>query len=185
MSENNIQVPRDDISNKNVTKEIESLLLNTISDNPEEAFTYKELKSLAKSKLGAKYGDGLDAHVGWALDMLHFNNMVKRVAPGTFQSVDGPDEVYTERETGHAGEGEFSNRGKNVKGIVRVGSKSEFNKELSKSLVSVRLLKNMGHSESQIISELPPDKFNPVAVKLAVKQMFGGIKADTTDLKDE
>ena len=181
MKENEIQVPRAEIGNKNVSKDIETYLLDIFSQDEANAFTYKELKGMVKSKFGSKYGDDLDVHVNWALDMLHFNNLIKRVAPGTFQSIDGPDDVYTERETGHSPEGEFSNRGKNVKGVVKIGSKSDFNKELGKAVISVRMLKNLGHSEERIKSELPSDKFNSVAVKLAIKQIFGGMKADTSD----
>jgi hypothetical protein len=148
----------------------------------EEAFTYKELKGMVKRQFRTKYGDDLDAHVAWAIDKLHFNNDIKRVAPGTFESANGPDEVYTERETGHAQPGEHAGRGYNVKGVPRIRNKKEFNAELSKAMLSVKMLKNMGHNAVKILGELPPERFNPVAVKLAIKKYFGGIDADLEEL---
>ncbi len=179
-----LTVPRDpNIGNKHVTKDVESYLLDSFSDNPEETFTIKEIQSMVGRKFRSMYGDDLKAHAAWALDMLHYNGLIKRVAPGTFESIDGPDEVYTERETGHAPEGEFSNRGKNTKGIVPIGSRKEFNQEIGKALVSARMLKNMGKDEHQISGLMTHDKFNPVATKIALKQVFNGITF-TPDMED-
>ena len=184
MNDDNITIPRDNDKkgNTKVTKEVETFLLDIFSKNADDAFTYKELRGIVASKFRHVYGDDLKSHTNWALDMLHYNSLIKRVAPGTFESVDGPDDVYTERETGHSPEGEFSNRGKNVNNIVKgIGSKSDFNHELRKTIMSVKILKNLGRNQQEIAASLTPDKFNPVALKIALKQAFDGIKADTDD----
>lgn len=183
MNEPKIEVPRDkNINNKHITKDVEAFLLDIFSADAAEAYTYKELRAMANTKFRSTYGIDLKAHVSWAIDMLHYNSLIKRVAPGTFESVDGPDDVYTERETGHAPEGEFSNRGKNTSGVKRdIGTRKEFNAELSKSLWTVKMLKNLGRSKDEILDTLPPTEYNPVALKLAIKQIFDGVKADTDD----
>lgn len=175
-----IQVPRDpNIGNKAVTKEIETFLLNRLSEDPEQPWTTKELVSSAKRRFSGKYGDDLDAHVAWALDMLHFNKLIKRVAPGTFESIDGPDEIFTERETGHAPEGEFVHRGYDTRDTSHPRNKKDFRHELNKADLSVKMLKNMGKSKEDIHAMLSSgDKpFNSVAVKLALKKYFEGADA--------
>jgi hypothetical protein len=182
MSNDNISVPRDpNLENKNVTKDIEQYLIDLFSKNEDEPFHNKELLVKIRRKFAAKYGWGLDVHLAWALDALHFNQLIKRVAPGTFEAISGPDDVYSERETGHAPEGEFSKRGYNV--YVKQGygdsesSKQAFNAEMRKVEISVKMLKNLGWSAQQIQDELNkfPDKFKPVLIKLAIKRIFKGI----------
>jgi hypothetical protein len=171
----NINVPRDpNIGNNRVTKDIESYLLDLFSDHPEDPHSYKELNSRVKRKFSSTYGDDLLPHTKWAIDTLHFNKLIKRVAPGVFESIDGPDEVYTERETGHAPEGPMATRGYNVtsKETSRFKSKSDFNLELDKALLSVRMLKNMGKTRTEVESMLLSGNFNPVTSKLALKKIF-------------
>ena len=184
MANETIEVPRDPgIGNPNVTVDIEKYLYQIFSDDMENAFSYKELASMVKRQFRSQYGDDLVPHVAWALDKLHFNNDIKRVAPGTFESANGPDEVYTERETGHAEPGQHAGRGYNVKGTPRLRSKKEFNAELRKSLLSVKMLKNLGKNSEQILKDLTPERnFNQVAVKMAIKQIFGGIDAEFEEM---
>jgi len=179
-----IEVPRDPgIGNPNVTVDIEKYLYSVFAEDMEEAFSYKELTSMVKRKFRSQYGDDLAPHVAWAIDKLHFNNDIKRVAPGVFESANGPDEVYTERETGHAEPGQHAGRGYNTKGTPRIRSKKEFNAELRKALVSVRMGKNMGDSAEYLLSILTPERnWNQVAVKLAIKQIYGGIDAELEEM---
>jgi hypothetical protein len=176
-----IEVPRSpDIGNKNVTKEIERFLLDKFAAEPEQPWSIKELIAVAKRKFSNKFGDELAPHVSWAVDMLHFNKLIKRVAPGVWESVDGPDEVFTERETGHAPEGEFMNRGFDTRDTSHPRNKADFRHEMSKADLSVKMLKNMGKSREDIHKMLSSgDKpFNAVALKLAFKKYFEG--ADVT-----
>ena len=172
-----IEVPRDpNIGNKNVTKEIESYLLDKLSSEPDQPWTKKELTGMVKRRFSGKYGDDLESHTAWALDMLHFNKLVKRVAPGTFESIDGPDDVFTERETGHAPEGEFVARGYDTRDTSNPRNSSDFRHELGKADLSVKMLKNMGKSKKDIELMLNSGEkpFNSVAVKLALKKYFEG-----------
>ena len=172
-----IEVPRDkNIGNKTITKEIENYLLDKFVEDIAQPWTRKELISTVKRKFSAKFGDDLEAHVAWALDMLHFNKIVKRVAPGTFESADGPDEVYTERETGHASDGEYAHRGYDTRDTSRPKSKSDFSHELSKTDLSVKMLKNMGKDKNAVQSMLSSSEnpFNPVALKLSLRKYYEG-----------
>ena len=115
-----IEVPRDKKpKDDQVTKDIENYILSIFSENEEYPYTNKELVSMVKRKFSSKYGNDLESHTAWARDMLFFNKLIKRVGPGIYQADSGPDEVYTERETGHAPEGEFANRGYNTKDTTR------------------------------------------------------------------
>lgn len=172
-----IEVPRDpNIGNKNVTKEIESFLLDKLSAEPDQPWSVKELTMMAKRRFSNKFGDELTPHVSWAVDMLHFNKLIKRVAPGTWESIDGPDEVFTERETGHAPEGEFVARGYDTRDTSNPRNKADFRHEMSKADLSVKMLKNMGKSREDIHKMLTSSEkpFNSVAVKLALKKYFDG-----------
>ena len=169
-----IQVPRDPVTkqNKDVTKKIEDWLLNLFSENPSEPYHTKELLELVRREFSHEYGLELEAHTAWALDFLHFNNMIKRVAPGTYESIDGPDPVHTERETGHAPEGEFSGRGFNVKKLDKATG-TPFRQKYGKAELSVKMLKNMGKNEDEVRNILTDSgNFDPVAVKLALKKIF-------------
>jgi hypothetical protein len=168
-----IEVPRDpNIGNKKVTKDIENYLLSIFAEDEEIPYTTKELISMVKRKFGSKYGDDLQSHTSWALDFLHFNKIIKRVGPGLWESSDGPDEIYTERETGHAEEGEFSHRGYNVRDTSHPKNKIDFNHEMAKADLSVKMLKNMGKNKEQVESALTSAGFNPVCLKLAIKKYF-------------
>ncbi len=170
-----IEVPRDpNLGNKNVTKEIENYLLDKFSEDENQPYTKKELVGMIKRKFSGKFGDDLGPHTNWALDMLHFNKLIKRVAPGTFESVDGPDDIYTERETGHSPEGEFSPRGYDIRDTSRPKNKADFNHEMAKTDLSVKMLKNMGKTKEQIGAALTTANFNPVALKLTLKKYFEG-----------
>ena len=168
-----ITVPRDqatDKQNKDVTKKIQDWLLDLFSENPSEPYHTKELLTLVKREFAQEYGYELEAHTAWALDMLHFNNMIKRVAPATYESIDGTDPVHTERETGHSPEGEFSARGFDVKKLEKATG-TPFRQKYAKAELSVKMLKNMGYNEERILAATQKD-FDPVAVKLAIKKLF-------------
>ena len=166
-----IEVPRNKKPEEHVTKEIENYLLDLIAEDSYQPFHVKELLQLVKDKFYRKYPQDLDAHVAWALDALHFNNLIKRVAPGTYESIDGPDDVYSERETGHSSEGApYKGRGYNVKGIPRIGNRSEFNRALGMTRFGVKTLKNMGKKDDEIEKLMVTQgTHNPVVVKLALK----------------
>lgn len=170
-----IEIPRDPgIGNKNVTKEIENYLLDIFSQSPDEPFSVKELVAMTKKKFSGKYGDDLQPHVNWAKDMLFFNKLIKRVAPGVFESIDGPDEIYSERETGHAPEGEFVGRGFDTRDTSHPKNKTEFNHEMFKADFGVRTLKNMGKSKEEVAAALLAANFNRVTLKLALKKYYEG-----------
>ena len=170
-----IQVPRDkEKHGDKVTKDIEAYLLDLFSENNEEPFPLKELTSLVRNKFSSTYGWDLAAHVAWACDMLHAN-----VAPGTWEADEGPDEVYSERETGYSPEGEFAHRGQNfnLKDTSNFKSKAEYNHELGKADWSVNMLKNSGKSAEDIKTMLSAGDhpYNLVALKIAIKKHFEGV----------
>lgn len=169
----NIQVPRDpNIGNKGVTKAIEDFLFDILASDPEEPFHTKDLFRKVKRKFSSQYGDDLLSHTAWALNMLAFNRLAKKVAPATWESVDGPDEEI-ERIGGYAPEGEFARRSYKVYGPMSSSDKRNFKHETDKAEVSVKMLKNMGRTPEEIIASLNSEKgFHPVAVKLAVKKAF-------------
>jgi hypothetical protein len=176
-----IQVPRDK-ENKHgdkVTKDIEAYLLDLFSENNEEPFPLKELTVLVRNKFSSIHGWDLEAHVAWACDMLHANHLIKRVAPGVWEADEGPDEVYSERQTGYAPEGEFAHRGQNfnLKDTSNFKSKAEYNHELGKADWSVNMLKNMGKNADDIKTMLSSGDhpYNPVALKIAIKKHFEGV----------
>jgi hypothetical protein len=164
------------VDNRNVTRDVENYLLNVFSENPDQPFTNRELISMVKRKFSSVYGNDLDGNVVWALDAMHFNKLTKRVAPGTWESIVGPDAIFTERETGYAPAGEFIRRGYDTKNITHPKNKGEFKSEIDKADLSIKMLKNMGKSEDEIKSMLQSGEtpFNPVAVKLSLKKHFHG-----------
>ena len=176
-----IEVPREkDTSDKKVTREIEDYLLDIFSESTDEPFSRKELMEKVRSKFSSEYGWDIEAHVAWALDMLHANHLIKRVAPGTWEADEGPDDVYSERETGYAPEGEFAQRGRNfyLQDTSEIKNKTEWNHEFSKSDLSVKMLKNLGKSEKDIEEYLSAGEhpYNRVALKVALKKHFQGIE---------
>jgi hypothetical protein len=170
----NIRVPRDFIEkNKGVTKEIENYLFDVLTDNPEEPFHVKDLFRMVHRKFSNKYGDDLLSHTAWALNMLAFNKLAKKVAPGTWESYDGPDDEI-ERAGGYAPEGEFARRSYRVYGPISGDNKLSFKHYMDKAEMSVKMLKNMGDDRKTILNKLSDKKnFHPVAVKLAIKKIFG------------
>lgn len=172
-----IEVPRDEKKSK-ITRDIEDFILDVIAAYPEEPFHFKELLAKARTKFQGLYGWDLEPHTTWALDMLHTNSLIKRVAPNTYESPEGPDDVYSERATGHAPEGEYVHRGRDftTRDTSGIKSKADWNHELSKTDLSVKMLKNMGKSEQDIETMLLSGErpFNRVAVKVALKKYFHG-----------
>jgi hypothetical protein len=162
--------------NPGITKEIEPILLDIITANPNDSFTDKNLEPLVKNKISDKYkGVDILSHISLALDMLHSNKFVKRIGPGIWQSVDGPDPVYSDRSTGYSPEGEFARRGKNFLGSMGTSERKKFNQDVSGAEVSVKMLKSAGLSEKQIFDSLTKTsatKFNPVAIKVAIRKVF-------------
>ena len=167
-----IEVPRDPtIGNKGVTKDIESFLLDLLSDNPDEPYHLKDLSLMVNRRFAMKYGDDLAYHIARAIDMLTFNKMAKKVAPNTWESIDGPDDEM-ERTGGYAPEGEFAHRTYKV-GAADTSHIKKFNDEIKKAELSVKMLKNMGQSRDQAQQNLlNSGNFHPVAVKLAIKKSF-------------
>ena len=170
--QNPIEVPRDaTVGNKGVTKDIESFLLDLLSDNPDEPYHLKDLSRLVNRRFAMKYGDDLEYHIARAIDMLTFNKMAKKVAPNTWESIDGPDDEM-ERAGGYAPEGEFARRTYKV-GAADTSHIKKFNEEIRKAEMSVKMLKNMGQGRDQIQQSLiDSGNFHPVAVKLAIKNAF-------------
>jgi len=176
-----IEVPRDrKISDKKVSHDVENYILDIISETIDEPFTFKELLEMVRNKYQSEYGWDLEGHVSWALDILHANNLVKRVAPNTYEAPEGPDDVYSERATGYAPEGEFVPRGRDFtkQDTSHFENKDEYRHELSKAEWSVNMLKNMGKNEEDIetmllVGEHP---YNRVALKVALKKHFQGVE---------
>jgi hypothetical protein len=176
-----IEVPRDKPSKEKVSREVEDAILDIVAASPEEPFHFKELLAKIRARLAGKWGWDLETHVAYALDMLHTNSLIKRVAPNTYESPEGPDDVYSERATGHAPEGEFVQRGRDfTRDTSNPVSKSDWRHEMSKADLSVKMLKNMGKDEATIRSMLlSGDKpFNRVAVEVAIKKYFHGIEGE-------
>ena len=160
-----------------ITKDVEEQIVNLFSTNNGTPATYKEILEYVESKLGfgASWVNGLDAHVAWALDMIHSNNLIKRVGPRIWEAVEGPDDVYSERETGYAPEGEFVNRGRNFNSQPTFKTKVEFNREMDKAESSVKILKEMGKTKDEAFKMLINSTgtvFNPVAVKVSLNKLF-------------
>ena len=155
-------------TNPAITKKLESFLFDFFVDCP-EPFHLKEIVQTVKEKLSSEYQVKWENYVVWTLDLFHCNNLIKRVAPGTYESVDGPDDVYSERETGHVGEGEYVRRSVNFKGgIGKSYTKKLFNQELEKCEMAVSLLK-VNHDKDWIKVSLLKADFHPVAVKLSLR----------------
>lgn len=177
-------------ANDRITIDVENILLDIFSDNPTLPLTVGELVVKVKTKLPEKYKNvNVDAHVNWALDMMHANNLIKRVGPATWEAVEGPDDVYSQRATGHAGEGEFANRGKNFTGSSGSMTRQSFNQQYQKALTSAKLLKSAGFSQSDAEKAmLNAGGFHSVAVKAAVKMVYkmptGNSPADELGAED-
>jgi hypothetical protein len=163
-------------TNPEITKQIESALLDVISENPTKVYDSEHLEQSIRPKIGNQFsGVNILAHIGWALDMLHTNRFVKKVGPALWQSVDGPDPVYAERQTGYSPEGEFTRRGRNFYGDMDDKSRKKFNLDVGGAESSVKLLKNAGMDEKQIYDTLMSStgtKYNPVAIKVAIRKVF-------------
>ena len=170
-----IQVPRDStVGNKGVTKAIEDYIFDILAAAPEEPFHTKDLFKKVQRKLASQYGDDLLPHTAWALNMLAFNKLAKKVAPGTWESSDGPDDEI-ERIGGYAPEGEFARRSYKVYGPISSSDRQNFRQESGKAEMSAKMLKNMGKSRDQVLSDLTNSgNFHPIALKLAVKKIFDG-----------
>lgn len=171
-----IMIINEERSNPEITKKIESFLLDTLTDNPNEIYSTKDLEALVKTQFQTQY-QGVDVlpHVSWAVDMLHSNQMIKRVGPGQWQSVDGSDPVYSDRSTGYAPEGEFSRRGRNFLNSLGITDRKKFNREVDKATVSAKILKTAGMNEEQIYDALAKSdgtQFHPVAIKIAIRKVF-------------
>ena len=174
-----IEVPRDKKApDKKVSHDVENYILDIISERADEPFTFKELLEMIRNKYQSEYGWDLEGHVVWALDMLHANSLIKRVAPNTYEMPEGPDDVYSERVTGHAPEGEFVPRGKNfmMQDTSQFKNKTEYNHELGKADWAVNMLKNSGKTEEDIEEMLlaGDHPYNRVALKVALKKHFHG-----------
>lgn len=173
---NLISIINEEKSNPEITKKIESIILDLVSKNEMESYSIEDFEHFIKKDFGDEYeGVDIKAHVAWALDMLHANNLVKRVGPGIWQSIDGPDNVYSERSTGYAPEGEFARRGKNFLQKMSPTARKEFNKDVKTAEVSVKMLRNAGYDEQKVFDALTKGsttKFNPVAVKVAIRKIF-------------
>jgi hypothetical protein len=168
-----IQVQRDStVGNKGVTKAIEDFIFDILAANPEEPFHTKDLFRKVQRKFAGQYGDDLLSHTGWALNMLAFNRLAKKVAPGTWESADGPDDEI-ERLGGYAPEGEFARRSYKVYGPMSSKDRQNFRDELSKAETSANMLKNMGDSREVVLQKLTSSgNFHPVASKIAIKNVF-------------
>ncbi len=167
---------KEERSNPEITKRVESFLLDKITDNPNEVYSMKDLESLVKSHLQTQYPRvDISPHVAWALDMLHANRMIKRVGPGQWQSIDGPDPAYSERLTGYSPEGEFVRRGKSFLGSMGTTERKKFNREVEKATISAKMLKTAGLDQKGVYDALTKGgstQFHPVAVKMAIKKVF-------------
>lgn len=165
-----IEVPRDEKPNQKITKDIENYLLDLFTADPEMPITRKELIYWAKKKFG---GSDIEPHVNWALNMLDYNRIIKKVAPGTYESVDGPDDEFKERETGYSPEGEFSARSHDTtRDTSKPKNKEDFKHEMYKADFGVKTLKNLGKDKAQVEAALTAANFNPVCLKLALKKYF-------------
>jgi hypothetical protein len=176
-------------TNPEITKKVESILLDIFSENENQSYPTKELEQLVKDKIDVTFkGVNILPHVSWALDMLHANSLIKKVAPGTWESVDGPDPVYVERSTGYAAPGEFARRGSNFTGTNGGSNRKEYNDQLKAAETSVKMLKRAGFSPKEVYDAMTKQesgtKFNPVAVKVMIKKAFSlpGIVDTNSDL---
>lgn len=181
MNTSNISVPRDNPTNTGVCQAVEEAVLTIIVSDPEDAFHVKDITRKVNRMLARKFGE-LGNHVMHAVDQFFANNLIKRVAPSTYQSVDGPDEIYSERASGHVPEGaEYEPRPKNYTKDHTVPSarrRAIFNQELRKVESSIGILQRTAMTVEQIkTSLLESGKFNPVAVKFCMRQ----VETDTTE----
>jgi hypothetical protein len=140
---------------------------------------------MVKSKVKSDYSHmDLEAHVAFALDMLHANRIVKRVAPRTWEADSGPDEPDSERLTGYAPEGEFAHRGRDfsrtagVKNAKPGMTQKEYNHMYGMADLSVKYFQKAGKTPEEIIKTLDAAPsfmgkiFARVAIRMAVKDNF-------------
>ena len=177
----NISVPRDNPTNTGVCHAVEEAVLTIICADPEDAFHVKDLTRKVNRMLARQFGE-LGYHVVRAVDQFFANRLIKRVAPSTFQSVDGPDEEYSERLSGHVPEGAgYEPRPKNYTNNSTVPSarrRALFNQELRKVESSIGILQRTKMTAEEIKTALlGSGKFNPVAVKFCMRQ----VESDTTE----
>ena len=173
-----IQVPRDNPKNKGVCRAVENLVLDLICKDITEAWHVKDLTSVAHKRLGKKFGTALGNHVMHACDQFFANDLIKRVAPSVFQAAEGPDEVFSERVSGHVPEGEpYAKRPKNYNAATTTPSahaRAIFNQQVRAADASISILLSCQtkFTPTQILETLVYGKtdFNPVAVKVALRQ---------------
>ena len=155
-----------------VTNKIEDFLLEIFNSEPEVAYHQKELLTMIRMEYSHEFGWELEAHVARALDKHHCNNFIKRVAPATFESINGPDEIYSERETGHMPEGETVHRPFNVhlrEQQNKFRSQKEFNEAVRKTESSVGILRLNKMTDQQISDSLIQAGFNHLIVKKVLR----------------
>jgi hypothetical protein len=164
-------------SNPNITNEIEPALLDIISENPTKVFTNKQLEQEVRPKIDPKFQSvNITTHVAMGMNSLFGNQFVKKVGPGLWQSIDGPDPVYAERRTGYAPEGEYVRRPGNFYTDMDANGRKNFNLDVKGAESSVKLLKQAGYDEKKIYDTLINNsggtKYNPVAIKVAIRKVF-------------
>lgn len=175
---NEIQVPRDNPKNKGVCRAVENLVLDLICKDITEAWHVKDLTAVVNQRLGRKFGDNLGNHVMHAVDQFFANDLIKRVAPSVFQAIEGPDEVFSERQSGHVPEGEpYAERPKNYNNCGNTPTRHAraiFNQQVRAADASIGIFLTCQDKKSpaEILEELTYAKsyFNPVAVKVALRQ---------------
>lgn len=161
----------------NVTNKIEDYLLEVFNAEPDVAYHQKELLTMVRMEYSHDYGWELEAHVARALDKHHCNNFIKRVAPATFESINGPDDIYSERETGHMPEGETAHRPFNVhlkEQQNKFKSQKEFNEAVRKTESSVGILRLNKMDDQQISDSLLQAGFNHLIVKKVLRNKKNG-----------
>jgi len=160
-----------------VTNKIEKYLLDLFEAEPDTAYHQKELLTMVRMEYSDEFGWELEAHVSRALDKHHCNNDIKRVAPATFESVYGPDDVYSERETGHMPLGETAQRPFNVhlrEQQNKFRSQKEFNEAVRKTESSVSILRDNKMTDQQISDSLIQAGFNHLIVKKVLRNKKNG-----------
>jgi hypothetical protein len=175
MNTNTIEVPRDNPKNNGVCADVENFILDIFTKDPNECHHIKEITLRVVKKFADKYAGIGHNHVMHAVDQFFANSLIKRVAPSTFEAIEGPDDEYSERMTGHVPEGEpYAKRPKNYTANPLSPAnkqRANFNRELSKAQTSVKILRGCKDmTDEKILAALIETKnFNPVAVKIALK----------------
>jgi hypothetical protein len=173
-----IEVPRDNFkkNNEGVTKDLEDFLNKFFNDeeNDGQPWHLDDLKIEADNELGDKYPDvdfvSKDScYVGYALNILCFNRYIKKVAPNTYENVAGPDPEL-ERITGYAPEGKLARRSYNVYEREKPGYMRQWNADLNKVQLSIKMLRELGKTNQEILYELGNERFNQTALRLEIKK---------------